>query len=130
MFKSVSRSMVPWLVALAIACLAVGLMWFFQHRFESKLMAGELDPQAAMQALAQLQLGLFVLVGLVALALSTTLWLLSGKVVSAQRWPPSGDWPAPRVLDQREALLFQRRMRFAAVASGAVAAAAIAAALL
>jgi sterol desaturase/sphingolipid hydroxylase (fatty acid hydroxylase superfamily) len=109
--------MAPWLAGLAVACLAVGLMWFFQHQFESKLMAGELEPQAAMQALARLQSTLFALLGLVALGLAVALWSLARKVREAKRWPPSGQWPVPRPLDDHKAQAFQRRLQFGAIVS-------------
>lgn len=120
--------MVPWLAGLAIACLAVGLMWFFQHQFESKLMAGELEPQAAMQALARLQSALFALLGVVALGLAVALWSLARKVREAQRWPPSGQWPVPRTLDDLHAQVFQRRLQFGAIVSTVGAAVALIAA--
>jgi len=122
--------MAPWLAALAIACLAVGLMWYFQHRFESKLITGELEPRTAMEALERLQSTLFSLLGVVALGLAVALWSVARKVRAAKRWPPSGQWPKPRPLDEREAQVFQRRLHFGAIVSGVGAVVALLAAVI
>lgn len=81
-------------------------------------MAGELDPQTAIETLERLQSALFALLGVVALGLAVALWSVARRVCAAKRWPPSGQWPVPRPLDEYEAQVFQRRLYFGAIVSG------------
>ena len=122
MRKAPGHSTTLLLFALGAACLAVGMMWWFQNRFEAELVEGRMSPDAAFGALERLHTSLLLLFAVVAAALSGVFAWLLRRLDASGLWPPSGDWPAPRALRAEERPRYRRGLQAAAALSFALAA--------
>lgn len=117
------------LVALAGACIVVGMLWGLRWAFEDRVLAGHLSPDAALEAMAAFVSMLQALAALVAALLAALLAWIARRTRETRQWPPSGRWPAPRAIDDVEIRRYGQRLHAGAVAAGALAVAALAAAL-
>lgn len=117
------------LVALAGACVVVGLMWGLRWAFEDRVLAGRLSPEAALEAMADFVVMLQALAGMIAALLAALLAWIAKRTRETRQWPPSGRWPTPRAIAEAEIQRYTTRLHAGAVAAGAAAIAALAAAL-
>ena len=118
------------LAVLAGACVVVGMLWALRWAFEGRVLEGHLSPDAALAAMAGFVTMLQALAAAVAALLATLLAWIARRTRETRRWPPSGQWPTPRGLDATEAHRCVRWLHAGAGAAGALAVAALAAALL
>lgn len=117
------------LAALAGACVVVGMLWGLRWAFEDRVLAGRLSPDASLEAMASLVTMLQALAALVAALLAALLAWIARRTRETRQWPPSGQWPTPRAIGEAEIRRYVQRLRAGAVAAGAVAVAALIAAL-
>jgi hypothetical protein len=117
------------LVALAGACVVVGLRWGLRWAFEDRVLAGRLSPEASLEAMADFVAMLYALAAMIAALLAAPLGWIARRTRETRQWPPSGRWPTPRAIGDREIHRYTQRLQVGAVASGAAAIAALAAAL-
>ncbi|MGL6291593.1 MAG: hypothetical protein ACRC2H_12945 [Silanimonas sp.] len=102
------------LILLAWACVVVGLLWALHWAFEGRVLAGQLSPDVAIDAMSRLIVGLYALGALVAAALAGVLWRIARDTRASRQWPPSGSWPAPRPLSDTEIARITGRLRLGA----------------
>lgn len=117
------------LAALASACLVVGLLWGLRWIFEDRVLSGHFSPDAALEAMTVVVTLLQVLAVSVAAFLAGLLVWIARRTREVRQWPPSGGWPAPRRLSEREAERIARWIHVGALLVGLVAAATAVAAL-
>jgi hypothetical protein len=72
---------------------------------------------------------LYALAAMIAALLAAPLGWIARRTRETRQWPPSGRWPTPRAIGDREIHRYTQRLQVGAVASGAAAIAALAAAL-
>lgn len=118
------------LAALAGACVVVGLLWGLRWAFEDRVLEGHLSPDAALEAMARFVTMLEALAALVAALLASLLAWIARRTRETRHWPPSGRWPTPRAIGDAEIHRYGKRLHAGVVAAGALAVAALAAALL
>ena len=107
----------------------VGVLWGLRWAFEGRVAAGQLSPDAALDAMAQFVTILSLLGALVAASLAALLAWIAKRTRETGQWPPSGSMPLPRAIDAHEAERNVRRLHIGAALAGLVAVAALSAAL-
>lgn len=117
------------LLVLACACIIVGLLWGLRWAFEGRVAAGQLSPDAALDAMASFVTMLYLMGALVATSLAALLAWIAKRTRETRQWPPSGSWPKPRAIAPQEADRFARYLHVGCALAGLVAVAALAAAL-
>jgi hypothetical protein len=112
------------LILLAWACVVVGVLWALRWAFEGRVLAGQLSPDVAMDAMSRFVMWLCIAGAVVASTLAALLWRIATQTRAARQWPPSGSWPAPRPVTDAEIARITRRLHLGAAiaAIGAIAA--------